>query len=274
MHPLFRLVLASALVAGLALAAAGEEKRPVKPLPQAHAHNDYEHKRPLLDALEHGFCSVEADVFLVGDELQVGHTRRDLRPGRDLEKLYLAPLRERVRANGGRVYPGGPTVYLLIDVKTEARPTYAALDTLLARYRDILSETRDGKFEKRAVTVVVSGNRDRETITAQKVRYAGIDGRPGDLGSDVPAHLLPWVSANWGLVFRWRGAGPMPEAERKKLREYVAKAHRHGRLVRFWATPESPAFWRELLDAGVDLINTDKLAELQKFLLERAASEK
>src|SRR5436190_12307328 len=32
-----------------------------KPLPQLHAHNDYEHKRPLFDALDHGFCSVEAD---------------------------------------------------------------------------------------------------------------------------------------------------------------------------------------------------------------------
>jgi hypothetical protein len=274
MHPRSRFLLASALVAALALAAAGEEKRPVKPLTQAHAHNDYEHQRPLLDALDHGFCSVEADVFLVGDELRVGHTRLALRPGRDLEKLYLAPLRQRVRANGGRVYPGGPTVYLLIDVKTEARPTYAALDKVLARYRDVLSETRDGQFEKRAVTVVVSGNRDRATITGQKVRYAGIDGRPEDLESDVPAHLLPWVSANWGLVFRWRGAGPMPEAERKKLREHVAKAHRRGRLVRFWATPESPAVWRELLDAGVDLINTDKLDELQKFLLARAAGPK
>jgi hypothetical protein len=271
MRSRYSLSLAFAL---LALAAAGEEKRPVKPLPQAHAHNDYEHKRPLLDALEHGFCSVEADVFLVGDELRVGHTRLDLRPGRDLEKLYLAPLRQRVRANGGRVYPGGPTVYLLIDVKTDARTTYAALDKVLARYRDVLSETRDGKFEKRAVTVVISGNRDRETITGQKVRYAGLDGRPGDLGSDAPAHLLPWVSANWGLVFGWRGAGPMPESERKKLREYVARAHRRGRLVRFWATPESPAVWRELLDAGVDLINTDKLAELQRFLLARAAKSK
>ena len=37
---------------------------PPKPLGQAHAHNDYYHKRPLLDALSHGFCSVEADVFL------------------------------------------------------------------------------------------------------------------------------------------------------------------------------------------------------------------
>ncbi|HEY3789313.1 MAG TPA: hypothetical protein VGL71_10685, partial [Urbifossiella sp.] len=34
------------------------------PLRHAHAHNDYEHKRPLLDALEQGFCSVEADIWL------------------------------------------------------------------------------------------------------------------------------------------------------------------------------------------------------------------
>ena len=42
------------------------------PLGQAHAHNDYYHKRPLLDALSHGFCSVEADVFLKNGRLLVG----------------------------------------------------------------------------------------------------------------------------------------------------------------------------------------------------------
>src|SRR5882724_1755773 len=99
----------------------------VVPLPQAHAHNDYEHKRPLLDALDNGFCSVEADIFLVDGELLVGHNRKDLKPERTLEKLYLDPLRERAKANGGKVYPGGPAVFLLIDVKSEAKPTYAAL---------------------------------------------------------------------------------------------------------------------------------------------------
>src|SRR4051812_12734941 len=34
-------------------------------LSRAHAHNDYEHEHPLLDALEAGFASVEADVWLV-----------------------------------------------------------------------------------------------------------------------------------------------------------------------------------------------------------------
>ena len=48
----------------------------VIPRPQAHAHNDYYHTRPLLDALSHGFCSVEADVFLVDDNpANIGHVR-------------------------------------------------------------------------------------------------------------------------------------------------------------------------------------------------------
>jgi hypothetical protein len=275
LHPLGRnLALGAALLAFLPLPARGDEKpapRRVVPLRQAHAHNDYEHKRPLLDALEQGFCSVEADIFLEKGQLLVGHNRRDLRPGRTLEKLYLEPLRQRARANRGRVYPGGPTVYLLIDVKTGAKPTYAVLARVLANYSDILSVARQGKFEVRAVTVVVSGNCDRKGIAAQEVRYAGIDGRPADLDSADPAHLMPWVSARWGALFAWKGDGPIPEKERARLREFVRKAHKRGRLVRFWATPESPAVWKELLAAKVDLINTDKLAELKRFLLAQMA---
>lgn len=93
---------------------------PVVPLRRAHAHNDYEHKRPLLDALDRGFCSVEADVFLNNGKLLVAHLPFFLRAERTLEALYLDPLRKRALANRGRVYPGGPTVFLLIDVKTES----------------------------------------------------------------------------------------------------------------------------------------------------------
>jgi hypothetical protein len=255
----------------LALAVAGPavrgDEKPVTPLRRAHAHNDYEHKRPLFDALDRGFCSVEADVYLIDGKLLVAHDRKDVKPDRTLEALYLDPLRERAKANGGRVYPGGPTVFLLVDVKSGAEETYAALDKVLARYADVLSVTRDGKFEPKAVTVVVSGNRAKETIARQAVRYAGIDGRPEALDSAAPADLIPWVSANWMLLFRWKGDGPMPEAEKQRLREMVEKAHKRGRLVRFWATPEKEAVWAELHAAGVDLINTDKLDELRTFLL-------
>jgi hypothetical protein len=209
---------------------------------------------------------VEADVFLEDGALLVGHARADLRPGRTLEKLYLDPLRERIKANGGRVYKNGPVIWLLVDVKTEALSTYEALDRVLARYTDIVSVVQGGKIDEKAVSVVVSGNRAKVQAAAQKVRYAGIDGRVSDLDSTEPAHLMPWISDNWTTLFRWRGDGPMPEDERGKLKELVRKAHQHGRLVRFWATPEKTPVWQELRAAGVDLINTDKLAMLRDFL--------
>src|SRR5438552_3467517 len=150
---------------------------PVVPLIHAHAHNDYEHKRPLFDALDNGFCSVEADIYLQNDQLLIGHTEQDLRPERTLEKLYLDPLRDRVRANNGRVYRNGPTIYLLIDVKTEAKTTYAALHQTLTRYADILSGFDHGKFEQKAVTAIITGNRAPAMMAAQTVRCAGLDGR-------------------------------------------------------------------------------------------------
>ena len=262
-----RAVVCSAVAAIGALAAGAEEPAPaVRPLPQAHAHNDYRHPRPLLDALDHGFRSVEADVYLVGGELLVGHDREELKAGRALETLYLAPLRERVERNGGAVYPKGPTVILLIDVKDDAEATYAALHRLLSKYEDMLTSVRGGRLEQKAVTAVVSGNRAEGAIREQEVRFAAIDGRPADLEKDEPSHVMPLVSANWTTLFEWRGDGPMSEAERMKLRGYVAKAHDRGRLVRFWATPESEEVWQELLAAKVDLIGTDDLDRLRDFL--------
>ena len=102
-------------------------------------HNDYEHKRPLFDALDQGLCSVEADIFLVDGQLLVGHVRRLLKPERTLESLYLIPLKERIAKNGGRVYRGGPEFTLLIDIKTNGPTTYAALKKVLEKYADFIN---------------------------------------------------------------------------------------------------------------------------------------
>jgi hypothetical protein len=79
-------------------------------LERAHAHNDYEHDRPLYDALDHRFKSVEADIWLVDGELVVAHDAEDVpqaaEQGRTLRSLYLEPLRQRVKQNRGSVYRG------------------------------------------------------------------------------------------------------------------------------------------------------------------------
>jgi hypothetical protein len=253
------IIVAMATLPSLAVA-----ERP-KALSGAHAHNDYYHDRPLLDALERGFLSIEADVFLVEGKLLVGHYAHELRPERTLESLYLEPLRKHIEASGG-MFEGGERLTLLVDFKTNGAAAYAALAKLLERYDGVFFDMKDGKLAPRAVDVVVTGNRPIEEIAADDSRRVAIDGRLADLAGDAAKELIPLVSESWTSHFSWRGDGPMPAAERERLRDLVAQVHAEGRSLRFWATPDKAAVWSELQDAGVDLIGADDLDALHEFL--------
>ncbi|MFM7521036.1 MAG: phosphatidylinositol-specific phospholipase C/glycerophosphodiester phosphodiesterase family protein [Planctomycetota bacterium] len=232
---------------------------PVRVLPHAHAHNDYAHARPLSDALDHGFSSVEADVFPIDGDLLVGHGRGELRAGRTLRALYLDPLRERLEKTGA-VHPGAGPFTLLVDFKADGAAAYRLLAEQLAPVRRFL--TGPGP----ALAVIVSGARPIEEIAADPDRLVGIDGRPADLDrDDRPAALVPLVSERWGQLFTWIGTGEMPADQRSALEALVAKAHARGQRLRFWGTPERPAMWRALRAAGVDLVGTDDLAALAAF---------
>lgn len=266
-----RMLLIAALVGLLGGAYAPLQVRAqVQPLPRAHAHNDYVHARPLMDALSHGFCSVEVDIHLVDGELLVAHDREDVVPGRTLESLYLDPLRERIREQG-RVYPEGPPLTLLIDVKSAAAPTYRALRDVLRTYADMLTVFAGEHRDEGPVTAIISGNRARTLMKEEAIRYAAYDGRLDDLtrSPSPSANFIPLVSSHWGEITSWRGDGPMPEADRETLRETVARAHEQGRRIRFWATGDRPVVWQELYEAGVDLLNADDLDKLQQFLLKQ-----
>jgi hypothetical protein len=242
---------------------------PLIPLERAHAHNDYEHNRPLHAALEHGFCSVEADVWLVEGRLLVGHDLKDTRPERTLQSLYLDPLRQRIRENGGRVYRQGPSITLLIDAKSDATNTYGAIKLALDPYRSMLTVWREGRIETNAVSVIISGNRAREQMVSEPERLAAYDGRLADLDDGAPVHFIPLISDNWRLHFRWNGTAEengMSAADRMKLQSIIQRAHARGQRVRFWGMPDTPLVWKTMRDAGVDFINTDDLKGLSQFL--------
>ncbi|MBD0421363.1 hypothetical protein H0H10_19770 [Streptomyces sp. TRM S81-3] len=260
-----------ALPAGSALA--GERTHRPRPLWRAHAHNDYEHPRPLLDALDHRFGSVEADIYLVDGRLLVAHDPEDLDPSRTLESLYLDPLAARVRAQGGWVYRSHRRpLQLLVDIKTEGASTYLELDRRLRRYRHLFTTYAHGKVRPGPVTAVISGDRAaRAPMETQTERRAFYDGRLTDLGTSAPASFVPLISDNWTRVFTWQGVGAFPDAERRRLHDIVGTAHARGQRVRFWATPDlagpaRDAVWSELLTAGADHLNTDDLAGLEEFL--------
>src|SRR5258706_4159923 len=194
------------------------------------AHNDYEHKRPLVDALELGFCAVEADIYLVDGRILVGHDADKLSSERTLSSLYLEPLAKRVRENGGKVFRDGPEFLLLIDVKSDTEPTYAALKPLLAKYAPMLTKFTANEIRTNAVTIILSGNRPIETVSREAAegraatRLAAIDGRMTDLGLNPPVALVPLVSDNSTKLFQWNGTGTMSVAENARLKMLVGRA--------------------------------------------------
>ena len=232
----------------------------------AHAHNDYLHKRPLLDALDNGFCSVEADVFLVEGQLLVAHTFLGLQKERTLQSLYLEPLNKRIQENKGHVHKVKTPFILLIDIKTKSEPTYNAIHKALAQYPEVFSHLKNEKWHERPITAIISGSRPARLMMNQKTRFAGIDGRLSDLKSTASENLIPLISDSWRNHFRWNGTGPFPRKEREKLLLFVKQAKKQKRKLRFWGIPDRSEVWSELHKAKVNLIGTDKLKELNAFL--------
>jgi hypothetical protein len=238
-----------------------------KVLSKAHAHNDYEHQRPLFEALEAGFTSIEADIHLVDGELYVSHGKPNINTAKTLKSLYLEPLKKKILENQGKVYSNYDSlVYLMIDVKTEAEATYQVLKTQLAEYTDVLTHWKDGKVQKGGLLIFLSGNRSVETVMKENLRLVAIDGRPDDLDKGYSTDLMPVISDNYHKVLGWNGKGQMSNHELTKLKALTTKANLQGKKLRFWASPENENVWKVLLENGIGLIGTDKLADLSIFL--------
>lgn len=250
---------------------AAQQIKLVAPLNQGHSHNDYWRKNPLIDALQLGFKSVEADIFLTNGELLVGHDAKELQPSKNIEAMYLKPLRQHINKRT-RLYAKPGSLWLYVDFKTEGHTTYAALKEILKQYQDILVTPHSG--QKGHVQVILTGNYPRETVMADPERMVYLDGSLDDLRNPQTAAIIPAVSANWRTYLKWTGAGPIPKAEANALRQWHAQAKQNNQKIRFWNMPETnqtqiEAIWQELLRYDTILIGTDHLDWLKQALTKK-----
>lgn len=261
-------------------------------LPNTHAHNDYEHEYPLFDALSHGFVSVEADIWLYPNDeenLRVAHDPvADPTTLPTLEELYLDPLQDlHEEFDNGGVYADGTPLALLIDLKSEGLPTYQQLDEVLTEYQAespglfttySQDEAGDYTVTPGAVTPIISGDRPREYMESQEVRYAGYDGRKDDIGTDVDPGFMPLISDNWDNFFTgdlaWDGTGTIPADTEAELNSIVDEVQEEDKMLRFWNLPQdAPSVWEPLYEADVDLVNTDDLEGLSTFIESQLAGD-
>lgn len=216
----------------------------------AHSHNDYEQQMPFHQAYNEAFGSIEADIYLVGGKLLVGHDIKDLKETNTLENLYLQPLIEYQHVNRN--------LQLLIDIKSEAIST---LDTLVSMFKRYPAISKNKYFK-----IVISGNRPPENKYKDYPDFILFDGR-FDMNYTVEElNKIALLSDDFGKFTMWKKIWPLTDEIKNKIHLAVQKAHALNKPVRLWGSPDFPQAWEEMINLEVDFINTDKINELSDFL--------
>ena len=235
----------------------------------AFSHNDYWRSKPLFDALSHCFNCVEADLWLIDGQLFVAHDRREIKQSDTFEDMYLKPLADRIKNNGGKVYTCSNKPFLLmVDCKTKGEEMYPVLKEIMEPYKELFCSINEGNYKEGAVLFFLSGDRPLKSLPLETSRFVFLDGRINDLNKEISSDIMPVVSDNYKNYFTWNGEGEMPEQELQKMREYVSQVHKEGKLIRWWGAPETKTFVQFLISEGVDLIGTDHIEPLYNILQE------
>ena len=226
-----------------------------------HSHNDYAQKRPFWGAYEAGADSIEADIFLVDGDLLVSHSRKDLKKENTLRRLYLEPLREVMRKNGGRAYANGKPLQLLIDLKN-GKPALDRLVEMVEKegYHDCFAIAKNPS----AARLTVTGDHSEITDFFAYPDYVFFDVPPTKKLADEQYKRVPLISHYARAYTKWR-SGEMSEADKEKIRVAVREAYAKGCKFRLWGYPDNPEAWRLARELGLDYINTDHPAAASAF---------
>lgn len=225
----------------------------------AHAHNDYQHEPPLISAYNNKFGSVEVDVFLNDNDLLVAHTEKEIPNNKRLEDLYIKPLLGFIQANKGYVYEDTlQTLVLMIDVKSEAKPTLRKLIELLSKYPEIT--------QCKSLMILVSGNKPAPSTFVNYPSFIWFDGLLSSSYKSQELSRIAILSDNFINYTKWKGVGDPTEKSWEALKKAVAKGHELGKKVRFWNTPDFIEGWQKVLELDVDYIDTYSIRSLADYL--------
>lgn len=225
-----------------------------------HAHNDYVHPIPFLNAYYQEAASIEVDIFLHNGQLCVAHTDKEIDPKKTLETLYLLPLQEKVRFHGGKVYAKDKPLTLMIDLKTPGATTVPALVKVLQKYPTLTSCP--------SLTITLSGSVPEPATWSSYPAFIHFDGRPAATYTPEQLARISMMSDDFSRYTIWNGKGVILSQDRKKIEDVIQSVHARGKKFRFWATPDVVNAWITLGKLGVDYIGTDKVVDLNKFMKE------
>jgi alkaline phosphatase len=225
-----------------------------------HSHNDYEQAGPLVNALENKVYSLEADIYLLNDTLKVAHDKKNLTAAPSLLALYIQPIVHLFQDNHGQISSDkNYSPILMIDIKENGEAALSALVKLLSAHPSVF----DRKVNKKAVQVVISGDRGNIAKWTSWPSYILFDGRFNEHYDKAQLKRVAFISDSYFNYAKQK------ETTDSLIKQLATKAHQIKKPLRLWAIPDNPASWTHLRELGVDIINTDKVAECRKYFSEK-----
>jgi hypothetical protein len=251
--------------------------RDVTPIP-CHSHNDYWRRVPLYDALRWGCTGVEADVWLLDEELYVGHKTNALTQNGTFRKMYVDPLVKILEhknevgqfstssdlKNGVFNTEPAQTLVLLVDFKNNGRDIFPVVSQQLAALREkgYLTYFDGNSTIEGAITVVATGDAPFDLITAN-LTYRDIffdapldllaqepsflsdkRGGQGTVGTTPASHFDStnsyYASTNFGKSIGWLWFGHISDAQLSLIRAQIKGAKERGLKARYWSAPKWP----------------------------------
>jgi hypothetical protein len=229
---------------------------------------------------------VEADIWLDGNTLLVGHRKHSLSSDRTLKSLYVDPLAtilSNLNTNSSTdtsvgIFDLDPkaTLTLLIDIKTDGNATWPTILHQLAplrsggwlSYWNGTSKT----LARGPITVVGTGNTLFDQVVADQDRYVFFDAPLNEISQNYTytTENSYYASASLkkavGIVWPW---GPT-ENQKQTMQKMISAAAERGLPSRFWSIPSWPVslrmkLWRFLVDSGIGMLNVDDVVEATRW---------
>ncbi|MNU12032.1 Alkaline phosphatase 3 precursor [compost metagenome] len=221
---------------------------------KVHSHNDYEQKVPFWYALGSGVSSIEADVFLVNNQLYVSHEEKDIQKSRTFESLYLEPINKALEMN----MINQESLQILIDSKTDAKTTLDQIVRSIQKYPRITAQNK--------VKFVISGNQPKPQEYTSYPDFIFFDYQKLENLTTDQWKKVALVSLSFPQYSKWNGKGGLTEDDLPKVTEVIKKAKSFGKPFRFWAIPDGKTSWEFFAHNGIDFINTDHPKECVEYI--------
>jgi len=248
-------------------------------LPIAHSHNDYLQKRPLYEAIELGFGSIEIDICLTNKkELKVAHIPWFLGRKKDIEELYFAPIAKMIEEKDPRFnYNSQFPLNLLIDFKKNADSTYKYLKVVFIKYEKYITQYCKGKVVYEGPLVInITGNQPWNALMRDSITYALMDGPIWLTDPNINERGFYDIDTN-RLKFMGRAANDYQslmafkkhfkndEEFYKSVKSNIKIYNDHGLMTRFHGVPNNEKAWMMIAKCGTNWFNVDKLKRFKEF---------